>query len=241
MVERIVKAKGTKQCIKHLELLLSDLRSSPTTDAEYTITLSLPVPPSNLPTVRRRHAAGYEQHVFLATPGDSNVPTKGNELVRFLGTVNPASGWTKSRRNAGVTSVERNNWMIRFLVNDPSLRTETSREFLFPAPVRSGNSELEHARSYKQRNKNLKVDKKLIDAISEFGELVFVQWCQVMIKRMTYSVEEVNEMVATWFPVNALKNISRYRYGGDWTSRVSSKLCDTEWGKRAFELFAVRK
>ena len=169
------------------------------------------------------------------------MSTKGTELAAFLGTVNPASRWTKSRSNAGMASIERNNWMIRFLVDDPSLRTETSRDFLFPAPVRSGNSELEHARFYSERNKILKVDKRLIDAISGFGELVFVQWCRVMIKRGTYSVEEVDEMMATWFPLNSSKNMRNYRCGGNWTSRVSSKLCTTGWGKRAFELFAVRK
>jgi hypothetical protein len=85
------------------------------------------------------------------------------------------------------------------------------------------------------------VDKKLIDAISGFGELVFVQWCKVMIKRGTHSVVEVNEMMATWFPLHSSKNMRKYRCGVDWTSRVSSKLCVTDWGKRAFELFAVRK
>lgn len=120
--------------------------------------------------------------MFLSTPDGPDVSTEEKELVTFLGTVYPASQWTKSGSKAGMTSVKRNNWMIRFLVDDPSLRTETSREFLFPALVPSGNSELEHARSYSQRNKNLKVDKKLIDAISGFGELVFVQWCKVMIK-----------------------------------------------------------
>jgi hypothetical protein len=86
------------------------------------------------------------------------------------------------------------------------------------------------------------MDKRLINTISGFGELVFVQWCKVMIKRKTYSVQEVDEMMmAMWPNLKSSKNMKVYRCGGDWTSRVSSKLCVTDWGKRAFELFAVRK
>lgn len=239
MAQRIDHFKGTKaQYIRYLEGLVVDFRSGSATDPESTVTSPCSeLVLSSRPTVRSLRS-DFRQHVFdLTPPNESNVPT--DKLDTFLQSIKPASQWTESRSSAGMTSVERNRWAIRYLVDDPGLAAPTSR-IPFPAPVRSRTSELEHARSYGRRKEDLKVNKSLIKTVSEFGELVFVQWSRVMIKRGTYSKDEVNAMMKEWFSLTASKNMRNYRCGGDWTSRVSSELCVTGWGERAFELAAVR-
>lgn len=162
----------------------------------------------------------------------------------FLSGIRCASRWNESRRNSGLTTVKHNNWTVRFLVDDPCLLDEGEwRPFQFsPSPTTDiATDELSRAESYASRAANFRSDQKLITTVRQLLDLIYVQWCEVMEKRGRYSRDDIEERMYNRFGLKASASVSRYRYGADWTSNVSSKLIAEGWGNRAFELHAVRR
>lgn len=161
----------------------------------------------------------------------------------FLRHVPLVSQWKASREKLGLATVQRNRWAIRFLVDDPSLQDEHPLEW---EPFRVSRwstaeqtDELRRAELYIERTASFGSDRKLIDTIIRVQDLVFVQWGTVMEKRARYPAEVIDEMMNRRFKLRNLRRVRKYRYGGNWTSRVFSKLCATSWGKRSFDLVAV--
>lgn len=160
---------------------------------------------------------------------------KIEQCTRFLKQIQPSEHWKISRKNSGLCSVRDMTWAIRFLVDDPSLQDEQTTQGI---PFRRAQSpsvdsdELRRAESYSRRTADFKLDAKLLHTIIQLRDLMYRLWETVMIERERYSAETVN-MIST------SRGAQRHRYGGTWTSKLSSKLYAMGWGRRSFEVLAV--
>jgi len=211
------------------------------------------------------------QHVF-STDLQHGIKTDRKTWIiercrTFLSTVQTMSRWHESRTASGLTTLGHNRWMIRCLIEDPSLEDddpsqwrpiqttgspaaneEGDDELRLPTddegadePRSSNVNELARAGSYARRTAKFRLDQKVIDKVCWLRDLVFIDWCTVMVKRNRCTNDDVQKTMCKRFKLSASTSSRKYQYGANWVSTASSILCTRGWGKRAFELFCIRK
>jgi len=163
------------------------------------------------------------------------------QCIEYFSNIPHSSQWKSFRDQSAAAQSE---WIIRFLVDDPLLQAEYPLEWKPFRVSRQSTAdcamdELERAKLYIARTAEFGYDLKVVRATLDLQSLIFALWGTVLEKCRGYNTDAVNKMMSGPLKLKSTRNALRYRCAGNWTSRVSSKLCAMGWGKRSFDLFAV--